>query len=116
MVGCGINCKDSPPRKAEYIQGGGYGMTHHFKLYDVRGDAGHTPGRCTNFEYITTDLYVDDFGTLTADDVIWRDVRGYVLYPENQKNKIRFYVSKDKIIISGHTNEYADNNGEYPIK
>jgi len=116
LVGCGVNCKSEPPRKAEYIQGGGYGMIHHFKIYDIRGDAGHTPGRCTNYEYITTDLYVDDFGTLTADEVIWRDVRGTIELPVEQKNNVRFYVSKDKIIMSGFITDYVGNNGTYLVK
>jgi uncharacterized protein YceK len=117
LVGCGAICKDAPPRKAEYIQGGGYDMAYHFKLYDVQGDGGAMAGRgCTKYSYITTDLYSDNLGNVTADSIVWIDLRGNVAYPLEQKNQMKIYLSKNKIVISGHTGDYAYLNGEYPVR
>jgi len=117
LVGCGVNCKSEPPRKSEYIQGGGYGMVHHFRLYDPQGDAGHTPSlKCTQYTYTKTDLYSDDLGNVTADEIVWIDLRGNNAYPAEQKNQMKIYLSKNKVIISGHTGEYAYLNGTYPVK
>jgi len=119
LIGCGINCKDTPPRKAEYIQGGGYGMTHHFRLYDVRGDAGHTPSvKCTNYEYVMSDVYSDKLGNVVASDIVWIDMIGNEVFKVNsdQMAQMRMYLSKQKVIVSGYTKEYASENGEYPIK
>lgn len=118
LVGCGVNCEDAPPRKAEYIQGGGHGMTHHFKLHDVRGDASHTPGRCTSYRYVTSDVYSEKLGNVVASDIVWIDMEGNEVFSLNsdQMEQMRMYLSKEKIIVSGYTNEYATENGEYTIK
>jgi len=116
LIGCGINCKGEPPKKAKYLDGGGQGMMYHFQLSDPQGDAQHTPGKCTNYTYTRTDLYSDDLGYVDVDSVIWIDVRGNVAYPIEQKNQMKIFLSKEKVVISGHTGDYAYLNGEYPIK
>ena len=117
LVSCGVVCKDAPPRYAEYIEGGGHGMVYHFRLYDVRGDGGALAGRgCTKYSYIATDLYSDSLGNVVADEVVWIDRLGNTAYPEEQKYKLRIFLSKNIIKISGHTGVYAELNGEYPIK
>jgi len=119
LVGCGVNCKGEPPRKAEYIQGGGHGMLYHFKLYDTRGDAGHTPSlKCINYRYVTSDVYSDKLGTVTASDIIWIDMQGNEVFSLNadQMEQMRMYLSMQKVVITGYINEYASENGEYPIK
>ena len=117
LVGCGSTCPSEPPRYAQYIEGGGYGMQYHFKLYDVRGDAQHTPSlRCTQYTYITTDLYTDDLGNVNIDSIIWIDNYNNNAYPAEQKNQMKLYVSKSKIVVSGHTGVYSSLNGTYPIQ
>jgi len=116
LISCGAGCKDAPSRYAEYIEGGGHGMVHHFRLYDVRGDGGAKVGRCTKYSYITTNLYSDDLGNVNAGEVIWIDRLGNIAYPEEQKDQLRIYMSKSIIKISGHTGVYSELNGEYPIR
>ena len=117
LVGCGTTCPNEPPRYAKYIEGGGYGMAYHFEIYDVQGDAQHTPSsRCTQYTYIRTDLYTDDLGNVNIDSIIWIDNHNNNAYPAEQKNQIKLYVSKSKIVVSGHTDIYSSLNGTYPIQ
>ena len=77
LVGCGVNCKGEPPKKAKYVEGGGYGMQYHFILYYPQGDAAHTPSlKCTKYTYTPYDVYTDDLGRVSGANVIWRYERG----------------------------------------
>ena len=117
LVGCGTTCPSEPPRYAKYIEGGGHGMAYHFEIYDVQGDAQHTPSlRCTQYTYIKTDLYTDDLGNVNIDSIIWIDNYNNNAYPAEQKNQMKLYVSKSKIVVSGHTGAYSSLNGTYPIQ
>ena len=118
LIGCGSTCPSEPPRYSKYIEGGGHGMAYHFKLYDVRGDGGAMGGRCTQYTYVTSDVYSDKLGNVTASDIVWIDMRGNEVFSINsdQMNQMRMYLSKQKVVISGYTNEYAMENGTYPVQ
>ena len=75
-------------------------------------------GRCTQYTYVTSDVYSDKLGNVTASDIVWTDMRGNEVFSINsdQMNQMRMYLSKQKVVISGYTNEYAMENGTYPIQ
>ena len=116
LVGCGVVCKDAPPRYAEYIKGGGHGMQYHFALYYPQGDAGHTPGRCTNYEYSHYDIYMNNLGTLNGSEVLWYYSQGQDAYFDSIKERATFTISKKEVKIDGlyDGNEYL--NGVYPVR
>jgi len=116
LVSCGVVCKDAPPRYAEYIEGGGHGMVYHFRLYDVVGDAQmHNPTKCTNYEYVQTDIYADSLGEMNIGEVIWIDAQNRTIYPIDKADNIQINLSKTQILIQGF-----DYNGgthsEYPVR
>ncbi len=116
LISCGVGCKDAPPRYAEYIEGGGHGMVHHFRLYDVVGDAQmNNPTKCTNYSYVQTDMYVDSLGDMNIGEIIWIDSNNRTIYPTENSDMINVRLSMQQISINGF-----DYNGgthsEYPVR
>ena len=117
LVGCGINCESEPQRQAYMHASGGMGMQYHFSLYDVVGDARHNRLRlkCTKYKYVKTDIYTDSLGEMNIEEVIWIDSQNRTIYPIEESNKIRIYLSKEKIITIGYDYN-GDTRGEYKVK
>lgn len=120
LVGCGVVCKDEPPKRAVMQENGGMGMQYHFVLYEPVGDAGHTPSlKCTNYEYGRSHLYTDSLGVVQGDAIIWEAYHqgeSASMLPEDIQNHTSFIFSKSAVTIKGATEAYSYLNGEWRIE
>jgi hypothetical protein len=117
IVGCGINCPSKPPKRAYVFNDGGYGMSYHVAVYVPASQLSHNLTACTKYEYDSFHMYVDHFGTLNGDEIIWKNFEGgEIPFAENGEvqSDITVKIFKDKIVLSG----FKDNaeNGVYKIE
>jgi len=120
LIGCGINCKSKPPKRAVLSQNPANGMRYHFVMYEPVGNAGHTPTlKCTKYEYGKSHIYVDDLGSVSGDLVLWMALyQGQTsdMIPLDIKKNATFVFGESQISITGLSGGYEYLNGTWKIE
>jgi len=118
LIGC-LGCGDKKPSRRAYIhQGGGYGMQYHIAYYYPFASLSHG-SPCTKYEYVTTHMYMDHLGTLTGDEIVWKNFEGGDI-PFGERGEsidnIRISIDSNIVKVDGLVSGYKDENGIYKIE
>lgn len=118
LVGC-LGCGEKkPPKRAYMHQGGGYGMAYQISYYFPLAMLSHS-SPCKKYEYVTTHMYMDHLGTLSGDEIIWKNFEGQEI-PFGERGEsidnIRVSIDSNTVKVDGLVSGYKDENGIYKIE
>ena len=116
LVGCGpIGCKGKPPYRATLDENGRYGMRYHAVIYTISESGGLNPHNlstsCKEYEYIPEHIYFDEFGTMNAEQVVWKNyMREDIPFSENGeiRSNVILNISTNAIGINGFKDNYLN--------
>jgi len=117
LVGCGVNCKGEPPKRAIMHNTGAMGMAYHYTLYKPLANKSHSASfECTDYSYFPSEVYTDNLGTVDLNSLIWKNLDGDDM-PIRNRNKVKFIFSSQYVTINGLENEEIKNyGGRYKIE
>ena len=103
LSGCFFDEKP-PPARAFFNKTSAYGMQYHIILYDPASNGGTHTMKHQSWTYSPFHIYTDRLGTLTGEDVIFKNLDECPPpFEENGQNNsdIHLSITKDTINISG---------------
>lgn len=118
LVSCAINCDSKPPKRAIMHATGAMGMQYHFTLYEpVEGSSHGGSFKCPKIEYLPSQVYTDDLGTVSRNNLVWISYYNEEIpFDENMRQNTSFTFTKREVTIKGLTQDFKDLNGVYKIE
>jgi len=116
LISCNCNEK-KPPARAFFNKTSAYGMQYHITLYEPASNGGTHTMKCQSWTYSPFHIYTDRLGTLTGEDVIFKNLDECPPpFEENGQNNsdIHLSITKHTINISGVNGGIF--NGTYKVE